>query len=154
MQSDELTSEKSEVKKAKKSKQQLQALAEKRLAQVRDESERANNLHDELAAVLEAKAKQQATFEEYKSVVESMKSEKLNLKREFWTGRKGPGGAKWPLWVVEVCCELLVNGTPPSAVPANIATLYETLYGAEVVEYPSVAFLRDLCGNRCPKSLK
>ena len=71
-----------------------------------------------------------------------MKSEKLNLKREFWTGRKGPGGAKWPLWVVEVCCELLVNGTPPSAVPANIATLYETLYGAEVVKYPSVAFVR------------
>ena len=43
---------------------------------------------------------------------------------------------------MEVCCELLVNGTPPSAVPANIATLYETLYGAEVVEYPSVAFVR------------
>ena len=57
MQSDELTSEKSEVKKAKKSKQRSQALAGKRLAQVRDESERANNLHDELAAVLEAKAK-------------------------------------------------------------------------------------------------
>ena len=113
-----------------------------RLSNVREEKQRADNLHDELRSVLAAKAKQQKTFKEYQSQIKEMKSQKLDMKREYRTGRRGPGGGKWPLWTVEMCCDLLVNGTPPSAVPSNICTLYETFYGTEAKECPSVNFVR------------
>ena len=35
-------------------------------------------------------------------------------------GRKG--GSKWPIWIVQLICELLVNGAPTSAVVPIIHT--------------------------------
>ncbi len=72
---------------------------------------------------------------------------KLRLRKEWETereaGRTG-GSCRWPLWVVELICELLVNGTPPSAIPANIGTMYQTLYGREPDEpLPSDNFVRE-----------
>ena len=46
------------------------------------------------------------------------------------------------MWVIQVICKLLVNGTPPSAIPSNIGTLYETFNGKEPEELPSVGFVR------------
>ena len=37
------------------------------------------------------------------------------MKGEF----DGKGGGKWPLWVSQVICVLLVNGIPPSAMPSH-----------------------------------
>ena len=91
-QSNELTLARRDAKKANKAKQRLQTLADKQLTLVKAETEQANKMHDKLAAVLKAKAKQQATFEEYKRLVESMKLEKLDLKREYRTSRRGPRG--------------------------------------------------------------
>ena len=71
---------------------------------------------------------------------DAFKSSKLNLKREVKFGRRG--GACWPLWVTEVCCELLVNGSPPSAIPSSIGTLTATLYGEEPKKLPSFNFVR------------
>ena len=39
-------------------------------------------------------------------------------------------------------CELLVNGTPPSAISANIQTTSAAFTGAEASELPSVSFIR------------
>ena len=44
--------------------------------------------------------------------------------------------------MVQLICELLVNGTAPSSIPSNIETMYETLYGTKPKEVPSVNFVR------------
>ena len=68
---------------------------------------------------------------------------KKEWKDDEAASRKG-GGRSWPVWVVQMICELLVNGTPPTAIPGNIRTIYETLYGEceDDVEFPSVNFCR------------
>ena len=73
---------------------------------------------------------------------------KLEMKKE-WSGlnatnkrsRRG-GSRRWPVWVVQVICELLVSGTPPSAIPSNLLTLYMVLYNERPKNIPSVSFVR------------
>ena len=36
------------------------------------------------------------------------------------------------VWVVQLICELLVIGTPPSSMPGNIRIMYETLYDIDL----------------------
>jgi hypothetical protein len=55
---------------------------------------------------------------------------------------KRGGARRWPIWVVQLICELLVNGTSPAAIPSNIQTMYKTLYGEKPDELPSVNFVR------------
>ena len=43
---------------------------------------------------------------------------------------------------MQLICEFLVNGTPPSAIPDNIATFLESFYGEEPKDWPSVNFCR------------
>ena len=73
-------------------------------------------------------------------MVKSFQSTKRSLKPEIKIGRRG--GASWRLWVTEVCCELLVNGSPPSAIPSTIGTLFAALYGEEPKHIPSVNYVR------------
>ena len=46
------------------------------------------------------------------------------------------------MWVVQLISELLAHGTAPSTIPANIETMYHTLYGVKPKEVPSVNFVR------------
>ena len=65
------------------------------------------------------------------------------MKKEWSKAKESRGGScKWPVWVVQLICELLVNGTPPSAIPGNIQIMYETLHGEETEDLPSVSFVR------------
>ena len=73
-------------------------------------------------------------------MIEGFKSSKLSLKQEVQVGQRG--GVRWPLWVTEVCCELLVNGLPSSAIPSSIGTLNATLYGEEPKKLPSLNYVR------------
>jgi hypothetical protein len=114
--------------------------ANRRLVQLRHEKEQKNELKDELTRVLRTLEAQEAQLNEYKSMVETLKSSKRNLSRESTAGRRG--GKRWPLWVTEVCCELLVNGSPPSAIPSSIGTLFESLYGEEPRKIPSLNYVR------------
>lgn len=58
------------------------------------------------------------------------------------SARKRGGARRWPLWVVQLICELLVCGTAPSAIGQSIQVMYETLYGETPEEIPSVNFIR------------
>jgi hypothetical protein len=141
---DELVEEFKSAKKAKleairhynKSKE----AAARRLDQLRQEKEKKNLLRDELTRVLKVQQAQVVQLTEYKSIVEKFKSSKRDLTYEFKAGRKG--GAQWPLWVTEVCCELLMNGSSPSAIPSSIITLFAALYGEEPKRIPSVNYVR------------
>ena len=57
-------------------------------------------------------------------------------------GTRG-GNAKWLLWMVQLVLELLVNGTPPSSIPANILSHVAIMNpNTTVKEVPSVSWIR------------
>ncbi len=55
--------------------------------------------------------------------------------------QKNGGRQRWPPWVVQLICKLLVTGTPPSAIPQIIQTFCETLLWEKPKELPSVNFV-------------
>ena len=84
-------------------------------------------------------------MEEYKSHFNDSENKMHRLKKEWANDdaeKQHGGGRRWPVWVIQVICELLVYGIPPSAVPAIIQTLYQTLYRERPNEIPSVNFVR------------
>jgi len=85
---------------------------------------------------------QLAVESQQKIALESMTNIQFQIKRERKIGRHG-GSGRWPVHIILLICELLVNGTPPSAVPANIQTTCTAFTGAETSELPSISFVRE-----------
>ena len=62
--------------------------------------------------------------------------------RKVREGGKHGGNAKWPLWMLQLVLELLVNGTPPSSIPANIVSHVAIMNpNTTVKEVPSVSWI-------------
>jgi hypothetical protein len=84
----------------------------------------------------------QKTLKKYTDVPQDTK----RLLKKEWAdeaaAHKRGGARRWPIWMVQLICELLVNGTSPAAIPSNIQTMYETLYGETPDQIPSVNFVR------------
>ena len=76
--------------------------------------------------------------------LEKIQKLQLEIKHERPVGRQG-GSLKWPVHIVLLICELLLNGTPPSAVPANIKTMSAAMTGQEVTDMPCIKFMRKCC---------
>ena len=78
-------------------------------------------------------------------ILQSMKQEKMiahrPMKKARDKGKRG-GSGRWEFWVVQLICELLVIGIPPTSIPESIATVYETLYGFSPEQVPSINFIR------------
>ena len=60
---------------------------------------------------------------------------------EAEVGRHG-GARRWLIWIVQLICELLVDGAPPSSIPGIIRTTYSTYNKKEPNNLPSVNFVR------------
>ena len=74
--------------------------------------------------------------------------EKLAQIRELKTEGSGKGhGRWWPWWVRAMIMEQLVNGTPPTAIPANIASDAAYLVPFLEVHVPNVDFCRRMRGE-------
>ena len=58
----------------------------------------------------------------------------------------GTAGARvWPLWITQLIIEMLINGTPPSAIPPNIAAQAElSMPGKTIDELPSEKYCKDM----------
>ena len=69
--------------------------------------------------------------------LEKMHNILLDIKRERTVGRHG-GSSKLSLHIVLLICELLVNGTSPSAVAANIQAMSATISRRKVNELPCI----------------
>ena len=119
-----------DLKVASKSKLKLESIASKRLSMLKDLKCQLNDAKDLLA-----------DESHQREALERMQTIKLEIKKQQTVGRRG-GSAKWPVHIVLLICELLVNGTPPSAVPATIQTTSAAFTGAETSELPSVSFVR------------
>ena len=133
---EELEGEKAIAKDAAKKAYRLNTVAEKRLALLKELKVKVGELKDELAE--ESKARDS---------LERMSTIRLAIKRERAIGRWG-GSGRWPVHIVLLICEYLVNGTPPSAVPANLQSASAAFTGAEAKELPSVNFVRQ-CRTVC-----
>ena len=64
----------------------------------------------------------------------------LQIKRERTIGRQGVS-LQWPVHIVMLICELLVNGTPPYSIPTNIQTMSANITGSEVNDLPSLDYV-------------
>ena len=77
-----------------------------------------------------------------RAALERMRKIHIEIKKErpigIWGGRK-----RWPVHILLLICEILVNGTHPSAVPANIQTSCAAFTGVEADYLPWVNFVRE-----------
>ena len=73
--------------------------------------------------------------------LERMQTIQIKIKKENPVGRRG-GAKRWPVHIVLLICELLVNDTHPSAVPANIQTTCAAFTSVEANELPYVNFVQ------------
>ena len=83
-----------------------------------------------------------------KLLMENSQATKHRMKKEWVNnyddGRRTRGGSRhWPPWVVQMICELLINGTAPTTVPSIIQSIYQMLYNEPPEELPSVNFVRE-----------
>ena len=118
-----------EVKAALKDKAKANTAADKRLEILKDLKIRFNNVKDML--VDESKSRE---------ALQRLQTIRLQIKKERVVGRRG-GASRWPVHIVLLICEFLVNGTPPTAVPANLQTASAAFTGVEAKELPSVNFV-------------
>ena len=132
---------KKELRSQSKSLEVQKHLAAKRLQDRRAVQQEMHKLLDKLAHLCEVRAKEQEILASYEADKKEGGFEELELKIEFGKGR---GGGRYPLWVAQACIELLLSRTPPSAVPTNIAIMYETLYQKEAKMIPSKQFVRQM----------
>ena len=131
---------KATIRKALKGKAKSDARAEGRLIVIRNLKNNLRDAQDILAIESHKRAELETTVMEQLQISASQQAA-LQIKRKMKIGRRG-GSRTWPIDVVLVICEMLVNGTPPSAIPANIQTMSAGMYGSEVAELPSLNYVR------------
>ena len=137
-----LSDKRAAIRQSRKDKQ----LAQSRLAKWHEERERRRTAEDYAAQEAKVASALKLTVASYIARVESDQKTKRRMKKEWddeAAARKRGGGRRWPIWVVQLICELLVCGTSPQAIGPSIKIMYETLYGEKTEEEPpSVNFIR------------
>ena len=120
-----------DTKAAKSAKLKAEVLSSNRLSLLKNIRLQVHELKDQLAD----ESKQRYALERLQTI-------QLQIKKERPIGRRG-GASRWPVHVVLLICELLVNGTPPTVVRKNIQTTSAFFTGKETSEPPpSVNFIR------------
>jgi len=137
---------KKEMKSTIKSKLRIETLAKHRLSMLKELKSQLHEAKDMLA-----------DESQQREALERMQTIKLEIKCQRSVGHRG-GSGKWPVHVVLLLYELLGNGTPPSAIPANIQTMSAAFTGAEATElyhlsnlYGSAALYFRLSTRLCPR---
>ena len=104
---------------AVRSTRKAKELAAQRLKKWHNERTRSRELTDQLAEQQAIAKETSAIVEKFKGMVASSEENKQKMKKE-WTNKAAArtrGGSRhWPVWVVLLICELLVNGTPLASV--------------------------------------
>ena len=81
---------------------------------------------------------------ELKEILDEVKNNKVSkaIRKVREEGKHG-GSHTWPLWILQLVLEMLVNGTPPSAVTSNIASQIAIMNPhMKVLELPSLSYVR------------
>ena len=135
----------SDKRAAEKRTKRVRAESSQRLSRWYAERDARRAAEDELARLAKESNDQKKVLDRLQQLVDESEGMRKKMKKEWdddEAARSRGGSRRWPVWVVLLICELLVNGTPPSAIPGNIKTMYETLYGEETNDSPSLNFCR------------
>ena len=130
---------------AVRSTKKAKALLDQRLQKWHDGRIKPRELSDELAAQQVIAKETLAIVKGYETMVMNSEENRRIMQKEWSSeaaARQRGGSRRWPVWVVQLICELLVNGTPPASIPGNIQIMYETLFGEPTNDLPSVSFVR------------
>ena len=103
------------TKAALKEKNKLKAVSDKRLTLLKELRVKLSETKDDLAE----ESNQRAALERMQTIGIQIKKERTIDRRE--------GSGRWPVHVFMLICELLVNGTPHSAIPANIQSSHAAI---------------------------
>ena len=152
---EEVRDAKREAKKAAKGKERVDSLANKRVSCLTTyyslfyitHTELTTHLLLQLIMIKELKDKLAETRDNLadesnqRAMLERMRTIGIQIKKERKIGRRG-GSSRWPVHIVLLICELLVNGTPPSAIRPNLQSTSAVFTGCEAEELPCVNFIR------------
>jgi hypothetical protein len=119
-----------------------------RLHKLRKEIESRKAKEAELDSMKTALCQTKHELEVAKALLDSFHETRCRMKKEWdenvADAKRTKGGSRhWPTWAVLMICELLIDGTAPTAVPTNIQTIYETLYNEQPEELSLVNFVRE-----------
>ena len=132
---DELHAELSDAKLAEKEAKNSMKLEHRKLSKVKTvASKRLEYLKSLRVSLNEAK---EDLVDEYhqQEALERMYTIHIDINKERPIGRRD-SGKRWPVQNFLLICEMLVNGTHPSAVPANIQKSCAAFTGVEADELP------------------
>ena len=96
-------------------------------------------LKNELITINKLADKQKKLLAQFEASFTS-ENKARKLKKVWLKGQRG--GSRWEMWVVQLICELLALGVPPSAIPSTINTMYITLFNEPPTEVPCVSYIR------------
>ena len=120
-----------------------------RLVKLRNETLARRAKEDELTHVTKALSRSETDLGIMRHILGTPQETKRVMKKEWddkdndgHQTRRG-GSRRWPTWVVLMICELLINGTRPSAVLSCIHTVYKMLYLEAPKELPCINFMRE-----------
>ena len=126
------------LNKEKKQRTRIECLADTRLVKMKIAQNKYTYVHDKYLEMKSLASKTTDTTE-----FDLNRTKQLHLKKERTTGRHG-GGSKWPLPVVQLVIEQLVNGTPPTSIRCNIASFVAlSMTSDKVKQLPSLSFIRE-----------
>ena len=129
------------LNKEKKQRTRIECLADIRLVKMKTAQNNYTYVHDKY---LEMKSLVNQKTDTKECDLNTMK--KLHFKKERTAGRRG-GGSKWPLKVVQLVIEQLVNGTPPTSIRCNIVSCVALAMSCDPVKkLPSLSFIRECRG--------
>ena len=129
---------------ASKATSNAKTLAATRLEKWHDERNLNRLLHDELVGEQEIAKEANAILAKCESLMMNSELKQRKMKKEWSNAevaRSRDGSQNWPVWVVQLVCELLASGAPPSAAPGNIQIMCETLHGEEAEDLPPASFV-------------
>ena len=124
------------VRKESCRRKRAESVAESRLIRMRRVEDKCNVLHDNY---IETESESRS-----KIINQSTNcSKQFELRKVRTVGRRG-GGSKWPIPVVQLVIEQIVNGTPPSSIRSNIASFFAlTMPWYKIKELPGLSFIRE-----------
>ena len=111
-----------------------------------DKRDKRREAKDELASQQKILDETKKILDKYKAAALSDKAKHRQMKKEWDSEdarRRHGGRQRWPLWVVQLICELLINGTCPSAIPLNTRSMYETMYHSSPKQDVSINYVRE-----------
>ena len=140
---DQITSTTADLRESKKLLKKKSDMSQNRLERERSLKRKYDELRCNHIELLKSHDNIYNQLKEHQLKEEKNDSLQSKIQKDCPIGRKG-GRSRWPPHIVQLICEQLVNGTPPSAILSNLVSMFAI---NEIIldDVPSVNFCRQCC---------